>query len=318
VQALATFKFADTGAAQTVGGNARGVDAVDLQPARLAVTQVASGNNSTIAGGRNNTASGQGAVAAGETNVASGADAVAMGAGNTASGQSAVAFGSNNIASADDVTVAGGSNNQSTKNRASVGGGSNNVASGFSSTVGGGISNTASGNSSLIPGGESNAASGVWSVATGFKSSSYLTGQKSHASGIFASVGDAQTSELIWRASTSNATPTEMFLDWLTQRATVPNNTTWAFHIIGVARRDNGDSISFEVKGAIMNNAGVVTLPAAVTAAVICDGTGTALTIANFVVSADDPNNSLKILVTGIGGQNWRWVSHARIVEVGF
>jgi hypothetical protein len=40
------------------GGNARGAQAVDLQSARNASTQVASGTHSFIAGGRSNTASG--------------------------------------------------------------------------------------------------------------------------------------------------------------------------------------------------------------------------------------------------------------------
>ncbi len=336
VQALATFKFQDTGAAQTVGGNARGVDAVDLQPARVANTQVASGNNSGILSGRNNTASGQGAVAAGETNLASGANSVALGSGANATGQSStvgggsnnyavqawdtVAGGQTNVVNGGNAAVSGGSDNQVTGSSGFIGGGNSNRVSGTTGSVLGGQSNTASGTSAAVGGGAANVSSSNYSsIPGGLNGSSTHYGQVAHASGRFATNGDAQTSELIWRIATTDATANvEMFLDGSSQRATVPNNTTWAFEIIGVARRDDGTSITFEVKGGIKNDGGTVVLVAAVTAAVIADGTGTALTIANFVVDSDDPNNSLRIRVTGIAGQNWRWVAHARLVEVGY
>ena len=81
------------------GGNARGQYAVDLQMIRTANTHVASGLNSTVAGGSGNMASGQYSTVAG-------------GSGNMASGQSStVAGGSGNMASAQSSTVAGGFNN---------------------------------------------------------------------------------------------------------------------------------------------------------------------------------------------------------------
>jgi hypothetical protein len=59
-----TFRFNPPGASapawsiQRGGGNQRGLHAVDLQSARSAATQVASGNYSVIGGGQDNTASG--------------------------------------------------------------------------------------------------------------------------------------------------------------------------------------------------------------------------------------------------------------------
>jgi hypothetical protein len=59
-----TFRFNPPGAIapawsiQRGGGDPRGLHAVDLQSARLAATQVASGNYSVIGGGASNTASG--------------------------------------------------------------------------------------------------------------------------------------------------------------------------------------------------------------------------------------------------------------------
>ncbi len=314
--------ISDTGALQSTptGGNARGASAIDLQPVRGAVTQVASGANATIAGGLNNTGSGaRSAIGGGTTNIASGA-AATVGGGNT------------NTASDVEATVGGGANNVASGADSTVAGGTTNVATGVSSAIGGGGSNTTAGLNATVPGGSANSASASYSFATGrdniasgtnasvpggFRATAYLTGQEATANGRFAINADAQSSRLIWRIGTTDATANvEMFLDGGSARAVIPSETTWAFFIMGVARRDTGTSISFEVKGAIQNNAGSVSLVAAVVASVVADGTGTALTIANFVVDADDPNNALRIRVTGIIAQNWRWVAHARLVEV--
>jgi hypothetical protein len=81
------------------GGNQRGLHAVDLQSARSAATQVASGNYSVIGGGRENTASGVAAtVGGGRGNTASGAYAtVGGGRNNTASGQYSAIPGGYNL-----------------------------------------------------------------------------------------------------------------------------------------------------------------------------------------------------------------------------
>lgn len=316
----------DTTAIQTIGGNARGTSSVDLQPVRGVATQVASGNNSTIAGGRNNTGSGA---------------------------DSAIGGGQSNIASNSNSTVGGGSANEATGNASTVGGGTTNVASAQTSTIGGGQGSTAAGLGSTVAGGTTNqiSAAGVTSsigggnlnliqeaTATvgGGDSNTILSGgvhgtipggqyaqvnkhgQYARASGRFAANGDAQLSELIWRGSTANATPTEIFLDGSAIRATVPNNTTWAFSILATARRDNGVSVIFKVEGGIINTGGVVTLVAAITTTVVSDGSGGALVAGSFVVSADDPNNALIITVTGVAAQNYRWVAHAHLVELNF
>jgi hypothetical protein len=65
----------------TAGGNERGNFAGDWQQSRGTAAQGATGAYSTLAGGRNNTASGQYAVAAGYNNTASGQGGVALGQG---------------------------------------------------------------------------------------------------------------------------------------------------------------------------------------------------------------------------------------------
>jgi len=78
----------------TTGGNKRGTRAVDLQRSRSAATQVASGQDSHIGGGTNNTASGTRATVFNGTNcTASGADSGAGGDSVLSSGQYSFSWG---------------------------------------------------------------------------------------------------------------------------------------------------------------------------------------------------------------------------------
>jgi FtsZ-binding cell division protein ZapB len=156
-----TFRFNPPGTSapawsiQRGGGDPRGLHAVDLQSARSAATQVASGNYSVIGGGLSNTASSSSATVGG-------------GYGNTASGGAAtIGGGVINTASGDAATVGGGFQNTASGYIATVGGGYQNTASGDWATVGGGIFNTASGDYSVVPGGYSNTANGVYNLVFG-------------------------------------------------------------------------------------------------------------------------------------------------------
>jgi hypothetical protein len=192
-----------------VGGNKRGHNSVDLQRTRSDPTQVASGNNSVIGGGRENTASGPEAtisggnystasaeyatVGGGWENTASGPEATISGGGfNTASGQGAtVGGGDSNTASGRWATVGGGGFNTASGqggtifvgpfNYATVGGGGFNTASGQGATIGGGWENIASGLEATIGGGDSNAASGQVATVGG--------GDSNAASGQGATIG---------------------------------------------------------------------------------------------------------------------------------
>lgn len=121
------------------GGNARGNYAVDLQTTRTAATNVASGINSTIAGGATNTAS---------------------------SNYSTISGGQSNTASTNThATVVGGQSNTSS-GQFSISGGTSNTASGYGSmAIGGFTSNVASGYGAVAIGGAT--ASATRSVAIG-------------------------------------------------------------------------------------------------------------------------------------------------------
>jgi len=166
-----TFQFnTDFSIQRDAGGNARGQDAVDLQRVRSAATQVASGQQSVIGGGRNNTASGGVATVGGGQNNTASRDYATVGGGtsNTASGFGAtVGGGTINTASDQYATVGGGNGNTASGSYATVGGGYINTASGFMATVSGGNYNTASGSHSVVPGGYSNIANAAFNLVFG-------------------------------------------------------------------------------------------------------------------------------------------------------
>lgn len=311
-------------------GNARGTDAVDLQvAARASAAMVASGNESFLGGGNDNTVSGTRAVCCGgQTNVSSGTEStVGGGEGNDATASHAtIAGGQGNTASQQDCTVGGGQGNTASGNSAAtVAGGDANTASAGLATVGGGNSNTASAAYSTIAGGSSNAASGPYSsIPGGTLAVADKHGQIAHASGNFTSAGDAQAFDLIWRATTvaTNAN-IELYLDGATatMRATIATGKTWAFHILVVGRSSAGVGAAWEIKGAIQNNAGTTALVSAVTTTLIADGTGATWgVVGNVVASADNVNDSLRIgvAVTVDPAVTVRWVATGRMVEVGY
>ena len=183
-----------------LGGNSRGVNAVDLQTFRLAPTQVASGQGAFIGSGGNNTASGinafvgagasntvsslSAAVVAGFDNQATNADAfigagasntasnlnatVVAGTSNTASGSgSGVLSGQGNTASGLQSFVGAGSGNTASADFTTVGGGQNNVASGSNATVAGGRNNTADVTNGFVGGGQGNRAGSTGTVSGG-------------------------------------------------------------------------------------------------------------------------------------------------------
>ena len=108
----------------------------------------------------------------------------------------------------------------------------NNNSSGSYSGVLSGVNNTASGYASVVMGGSNNVASGSYSTISGGSGSlADKYGQCALSSGYFNTNGDAQTSMFVSRNQTNNTTETELFLDGISQRINIANNTAWAFDV---------------------------------------------------------------------------------------
>lgn len=182
----------------TTGGNARGIYAVDFQRTRGINTRVASGQYSTIAGGRNNTASGDDSFAVGSGNIASNNGAVAIGVANSASAQNSIAMG-------NGCTASGG---------------------GYAISMGN--ANTSSAAVSVAIG-ESNTASAAYAFVLGNQGQSMLRGQKVYSQSRFAANGDSQHSNLVVSRSITGTSAAELTLT----NAAPDANTRIALNLTG-------------------------------------------------------------------------------------
>jgi hypothetical protein len=125
-------------------GDVRGSGANDLSVFREECSQVASGDFSTILGGRNNTASGELSIVAGLNNTASGE-------------YSSVLGGSSNVDSSQNGILLGGFRNSILASNASIFNGISNVNNGVNSTIISGTNNiVTSGQNNIILNGQSN------------------------------------------------------------------------------------------------------------------------------------------------------------------
>jgi hypothetical protein len=309
-------------------GNARGTNAVDLQNKRTAVTQVASGANSVIGGGQNNTSIGSSStVGGGQFNTSNGfVSTVGGGQFNTSSGgSSTVGGGKDNNASGEYSTIGGGysyySGNLASGNCSTIGGGGGgyyafqaaayvapqNISSGYLSTIAGGSFNNAVGYFSCIPGG------------LGAKTS--IPGELAHSAGIFSQPGDAQHSIFILKGTTTNATPlnllagTSALVTNFQQEIIIPSERIFSGTINIIGTRNTGANVARYLRQFTIKNVGgtpslvgsIITLGTDV-----ADGTSISITAVN---STPDV---LRIAVTGKASENWRWVAVVDCVSVQF
>jgi hypothetical protein len=255
------------------GGNARGSYAVDLQITKTANTQVASGLNSVVGGGKTNTASAELSVVVGGT-------------GNTAQSYLSSALS--------------GSSNFSNGYASCVAGGNSNSATGSYAFIGGGVSNSASADNAFCSGGN-----------YGFAN---RQGLSAHANGRFAATGDAQTTKAVFRNKTTTNSAVELFLDGASARYTVTSGKVISMLINITGTKSDGSAVAHYVRQYSIKNVGGTT--SQVYAAVTVGTDNAAGT--SIALSADDTNDSLKIEVTGVTSETWRWVASVDAVEVGY
>jgi hypothetical protein len=283
-----------------IGGNARGINAVDLQIGRTDALSVASGQTSVISGGSSNIASGSNSVISG---------------------------GSNNFATGGSSTVGGGSNNQATGLNSNIAGGTLNSVSGSTSTVGGGRSNSVTSNFSVICGGNTNSISasnatiggGINNKASATRSSisggsqalSDRYGMRAYSAGQFAAQGDAQDARFVLRCKTTNGTPVEMALDGATTYLGIPSGKMMAMTINIAGISALGPVAHYIRQYAVRNILGFSTQVYAPVTIGSDNPSGTSIAL-----SANDSDDTMRILVTGTSGVTWRWVATVDAIEI--
>jgi hypothetical protein len=295
----------------TTNGNKRGRNAIDLQTFRSLAENVASGQGSAVLSGRNNRATGIGAVVVGGGITASTGGNIASGQGSFVGGGGAST--GRNTASGEGSVVVGG---------AGAGGGSDNTASGGFSFIGGGWGHTASGTNSVITGGTGNTASGQNSTVPGggrATTNSIL--------GLFAygfngtTLGQNQMAFFGARPQTTDGTAKRATANdaaaAATNQLTLRNNSAFTFEGKVVARQNTtGDMKAWQFKGAIKRgaNAASTALVGSPSIDLIAEDTGaSAWAIA---ISADTTNGALAVDVTGEASKTLRWTVVIHSAEV--
>lgn len=192
-------------------------------------------------------------------------------------------------------------------------GGQDNTASGAHSSVVGGQANVSSG-SHATTAGRGNTASGSMTVATGYESSASLYGQRAHAVGKFSTLGDCQEETFLARATTTNATPTEVYLDGSSERLTLPDNCSVSVVAYVLGRSSTGDTghykFEFTAKRAV--GAGTTALVGASTKTVIAEDNAAW----DCLVEPDSFNGNIGMLVTGVAATNIHWIIRLQILKL--
>lgn len=289
-----------------VGGNARGLNAVDWQTIRALSSQVAAAPDSTICGGKSNlinSAATDSTIGGGLLNSIISGTQGGIGAGNTNSvtgGQAPYIGGGQNNA------ILGGGNNMT------ISGGGSNVASvGSNVTIGGGFSNLANANDATISGGNNASVRGI-------------NGMHSYASGALNGVqGSAQMDDLALRLIINTATPTAVTSDQggasNANQYTLANNSS-ALIYFEVVSRDvaTGNSGAYSVvvlgkRGANAAATSIVGSPSVTALFQDAAYSGGGVTI---TPSADTVNGAIKLNFTGLAAVTTHTVCRVRAVFV--
>ena len=244
-------------------------------------------------------------VRASATEVASGSDSFSAGRRSTASGTQSVSIGNQNIASGANsiaISFVGTASGACSF----VGGGRGNLASGDCATVlGGGISVSSNGNS---------ATASASATIGGLRALADRYSMHAHSAGQFSAQGDAQRARFVMRGKTTTNAAVELFLDGSATRLTIPSGKylTGTINIAGI-KSDGTAAASYIRQFSIKNVAGTTSLVGTVNTIGTDEAAGTSISI-----TANDTNDALKVEVTGVASETWRWVAAVDVVEVAY
>ena len=310
-----------TGDKKVMRGYAENVPANLARPSAIGSEAVALANESVAIGRasfatQGGTASSNYSTAIGRASdgavsqAVTGSGAMALGgsyASGTSSFAAAVANNTNTYGAQGANSVAIGQQAKATGNRSIALGGVNALASGVAAIAIGGSN-------------RGTTASGNFSVAMGDGAVAARTGKFVYTGGSFTAIGDAQSGKAVLRISTTDATPAVMVSDdntaSTTNQVVLPNDSTYAFTILVVARRTDADneSAGYKFEGVVDRNTDAASTAIVGTVAKTVLAEDTAAWDVN--VTADTTNGGLKVEVTGEAAKTIRWVATCWTSEV--
>lgn len=240
-------------------------------------------------------------------------------ASNVASGAGAVAFQRSRSSGTDSFSISGGI---ASGNQSFAGGQSNATASGTNSwtySYGGTSSGSYSFSFGLIP-----SATGTYSWAAGERPSAPLYGQFSEASGMFGATGDAQHGRIRARRATTDATPSNLFLDGSSARWVVPANSSGTAMVTVVARTATAGAETMTWRRRVNWQRGVAVGTVTVDVETVGTdrgytggawGSGPAWSLS---ITADTTNGAINIIGTGAAATSIRWLAEIQWGETTF
>ena len=175
-------------------------------------------------------------------------------------------------------------------------------------------SSTASGSGTFATG-QITTASGSYAASFGIRSLANRTAVQAYASGMFAAAGDAQRVRAVLRNKTTTNTAVELFMGTDTNvRLTVPSGKVMAMLINITGVKSDGSAVAHYVRQYAIKNVGGTTSEVYAAATIGTDNAAST----SITLSANDTNDALKIEVTGIASETWRWVASVDAVEVAY
>ena len=180
------------------------------------------------------------------------------------------------------------------------------------------VANAATGNGpSIAAEGETNVDLNISTAGTGeIVQTAAGTVQRN---GNFSTAGDAQSMTYVLRGTSNGDFFSEIFLDGSSTKMVLPDDTTWAFDALIVARLGTTQaSAAYNVFGCIDNESGTVAMVGSVQYGTPIEDNPAG---SNWDVqfTADDTNNSLKLEVKGGGfglPSDLHWVANVRVSQV--
>lgn len=234
-----------------------------------------------------------------------------------ASGTNAVIGGGvNNTASGSRSVIAGGQGNSVSSARGAILGGESNSVSGTqTSSIGGGVVNSINASQSFIGNGASNSITSDESgILSGRSALANRYAMQSHAGGQFAANGDAQRARFVMRCKTTTNTGVEMALDGATTYLGIPSGKIIACTINIAGSKSDGSAVAHYLRQYCVKNVGGTSSEVYAPVTIGTDNAaGTTIAL-----SANNADDTLRILVTGIAAETWRWVASVDAVEVAY
>ncbi len=137
---------------------------------------------------------------------------------------------------------------------------------------------------------------------------------QAHASGQFSAQGDAQRARFVLRNKTTTNAAVELFLDGSSTRLTIPSGKVLGLTINITGISSTGAAVAHYLRQYCLKNVAGTTSQVYAPVTIGTDNAaGTTIAL-----SANDTNDALKVEVTGIAAETWRWVASVDAVEIAY